>query len=273
MIKISGLDVGYGKKKVIKDLSLNIQKGESVFLGGANGSGKTTLLRALAGVLFTCGGEINVDEKKISDESRKKIAYIPSSLSYYGGLKLKDAIKLHSSVYKPFGYKDIGSYSFNLDRRVNSLSRGERTLFYLSLALSSSPEYLLVDDVIHFLDPHLREIFLKCILQLIEDEQLGLVIAAQSCSDIEGILERVVVLDRGEKVLDDKIENIKRTFVKLFSEDVPDDLPVVFKREWKEMKELYVYPYEKNKRWDDKIEHLSLSEILRAFIGGEYDLG
>ena len=271
MIQITGLDIGYGKKKVIQDLNLDIKRGESVFLAGANGSGKTTLLRALSGVLFVYGGEIVVEGKKLSEETRKKIAYIPSSLSFYDGLKLRDALTLQSSIYKPFTYQEIGGYSFDLDRRVNSLSKGEKTLFFLSLALSSFPDYLLIDDVIHFLDPHLREIFLKNILRLIEEEQLGLIIAAQSCSDIEGILERVVILDKGKKVMDESVENIKKTFVKVFTEDVPQDLPVVFEKEWKNMKEIYVYPYEKNKHWDGKIEYLSLSEILRAFIGGEYD--
>ena len=154
---------------------------------------------------------------------------------------------------------------------MGSLSKGEKTLFFLSLALSSFPDYLLIDDVIHFLDPHLREIFLKNILRLIEEKQLGLVIAAQSCSDIEGILERVVVLDKGKKVMDESVENIKKSFVKVFTEDLPRGLPVVFQKEWEDMKELYIYPYEKSKHWDGKVEYLSLSEILRAFIGGEYD--
>jgi hypothetical protein len=61
--------------------------------------------------------------------------------------------------------------------------------------------------------------------------------------------------------------------VKIFSDVIPKEFPVVFKREWRDMKELYVYPYRRKKGSDYRVKYLSLSEILRAFIGGEYDSG
>lgn len=273
MIKITNLDVGYKKKKVVNNFSIDINKGEIVFLSGANGAGKTTLMRAIAGVIYCSGGEILVDNDKINAESRKKIAYISSSLSFYEGLKLKEAIKLHSTFFQKYDYLPIGEYAFAMNSRISSLSKGERTLFLLSLALSFNPEYLLIDDVIHFLDPHLREIFLKHLLQLIEQEMVGVVIAAQGVADIEGILERIVVIDKGKKVLDDSVENIKRSFVKIYADVIPEEFPVVFKREWQDMKELYVYPFQRKKGSDYRVKYLSLSEIMRAFIGGEYDSG
>jgi len=270
MIEISNLTVRYRKKKAVDNLNLTIEKGESILLAGPNGSGKTTLLRAAAGVLNCPGGKVIIDNRKVDHRTREKTAYIPASISFYDSLKIKEAIKLHAAFFPEFSYKEIADYAFEHNQKIGTLSKGEKTLFFLSLALSTKPEYLLIDDVIHFLDPHLREIFLTSILQLIEEEQMTVIIAAQSSFDIEGILERVVVLDKGKVYIDETVENLKQKFVKIYSETVMDNLPVVFSRDWQGMKELFLYPYTPELKIKEKVEYLTLPEIIRAFIGGGY---
>lgn len=270
MIKISNLSVSYGKNKAVDNLNLEIKKGESILLAGANGSGKTTLLRSITGVLFPNTGKIIIDGQAVGHHSRRRAAYIPASISFYDSLTIAGAKRLYTAFYKNFNYEEIGGFSFDNNRRIGSLSKGEKTLLFLSLSLSASPDYLLIDDVIHFLDPHLREIFLHSILQLIEEEQLAVVIAAQSSFDVEGILERILVLDKGKVILDQNVEYLKQTFVKIYTEKKDTNLPVVFSRNWEGMNELYIYPYGPDLKIEEEIHHLALPEILRAFIGGEY---
>jgi ABC-2 type transport system ATP-binding protein len=272
MIEISNLSVHFGKTTALDDLTLEIERGESILLAGANGSGKTTLLRSIAGVLDFNSGEISVDNlNKV--EAKKKTAYIPASLSLYDSMRVKEAIRFHGSFFHPFDYKQIGGFQFKKDRRVGSFSKGEKTLFYLSLALSASPDYLMVDDVIHFLDPHLREIFINSILELIETNKLTIILASQAFFEIQGIPERLIILDKGKPVINDQIEKIKGSFVKVLSKSVPSNLPVIYQKDWGETKEFYIYPFfpDQKKDIEGKVEYLSLSEILRAFIGGEYD--
>lgn len=271
MIEVQNLTVKYGQKVALDNFSLRVKKGDSILLAGANGSGKTTLLRTISGILRQNGGEVLVDGESTGAKTRIKTGYIPASVSLYDGLKLKDAIKLHASFYPAFDYKPIGGCLLETSRRVGSLSKGEKTIFFLSLALATSPDYLLVDDVIHFLDPHLRDIFLREILKLIEMEEMALIIAAQSSFDIEGVLEKVVVMDKGQCILEDSVEGLKRKFVKLFVDEIPENIPVVFTRDWEGTKEIYIYPYSKDLPLEEKVEFLRLPEILRACIGGEYD--
>jgi len=271
MIEVSNLTVRFGSKTAVDNLSVSINKGESILLAGANGSGKTTLIRSMAGVLNTSAGKIYMDDLESGPVSRGKIAYIPASLSFYDGLKIKEAIKLHRSFYRGFTFKEIGGYSFDSNQKVSALSRGEKTLFFLTLALSCSPEYILIDDVIHFLDPHLRDIFLQTILKLIGEQELALVIAAQSSFEIEGILDRVIIMDKGKIFLDEPVEDLKCRFVKIYAEEFHQDLPVVFSRDWQGVKELFLYPFEPDLYPSGKVEYLNLPDILRAFIGGEYD--
>lgn len=270
MIKVENLRFCFGKTVALDKINISFDKGETTILAGANGAGKTTLLRNICGILNTRSGTITIDEMPVGHQTRKKIAYIPSSLSFYDGLRLGEAIRAHASFYNRFQYRPIGEYRFDMDRRVSGLSRGEKTLFLLTLALSTSPDYLLIDDVVHFLDPHLREIFLNSILQLIEDKELALVIAAQVPVDIEGIVDRVVIFDRGAIVLDESVINLKQKFVKVYGEDAPADQPVIFSKEWQGVKEMYIYPFAKEASSDLQVEHLNLTDILRACIGGEY---
>jgi ABC-2 type transport system ATP-binding protein len=277
MIKVSGIHVHFGKTHALDGIDLKIDKGECLLLAGANGSGKTTLLRSVAGVLSAHRGEVTIDGINVGPGTRLKTAYIPSTLSFYDSLRLKEAVALHASFYPGFSYREIGGFKFDMARKAGSLSRGEKTLFSLSLALSSSPAYLLVDDVIHFLDPHLREIFLNTIMELMEEEQLAVVIAAQSAADIEGVLERVLLLDRGKAALDASVESLKRSCVRVYTDQEPRDAeagpPVIYHRKWNGMNEIYIYPFEEHMKPAGRIEHLTLTEILRAFIGGEYGMG
>lgn len=270
MIAIDKINVRFGKTRAVDDLSLSIESGESILLAGANGAGKTTLLRALAGVLRTASGSIRYDERKADPRARKKIAYIPASISLYDGMTVKEATRMHAHFYgRPTAWT-VSGLAFPANLRIASMSKGEKTIFFLSLALGAAPDYLFVDDVVHFLDPHLREVFLASILRLIEEKRLTVIMASQSAFEIEGIPERVMIMEKGKIILDERVDMLKQKFVKFYSETIPRDIPVVFSRQWQNTNEMYVYPYLPEIHRLDGIEHLSLTEILRAFIGGEY---
>ncbi len=80
-------------------------------------------------------------------------------------MTVKEAARLHAHFYGRSAAWTIDGLTFPPGQKVASMSKGEKTIFFLSLALGASPEYLFVDDVVHFLDPHLREVFLTSILQ------------------------------------------------------------------------------------------------------------
>ena len=78
-------------------------------------------------------------------------------------------------------------------------------------------------------------------------------------------------MDKGKVFIDETVENLKQKFVKIYSEKIKENIPVVFFRDWQGMKELFLYPYTPELKIKEKIEYLTLSEIIRAFIGGGYD--
>ncbi len=271
MIRVKNYSFKYGKKAILQNLNIYFEKGETTILAGPNGAGKTTLLRSICGILRSGEGRIALDKYMSYHNIRRRIAYIPSSLSLYENMRLSEAVTAHSSFYKGYTFNNISGYDFDMKQKVSSLSRGERTLFYLSLVLGTNPQFLLIDDVIHFLDPHLRDLFRISIQERIETTKLGIIIATQDALDIEGLVDRIVILNRGVVVEDSPFEKIRSQCVKVYAEDDIKGQTVIFSRKWEGMKEQYIYPY--NPSEDDKfeVEYLRLSEILRAFIGGEYD--
>jgi ABC-2 type transport system ATP-binding protein len=271
MIAITDLSVRFGKTQALDGVSLEIPRGQCLLLAGANGSGKTTLLRTLAGVLFPDRGRITLDGGSLWPRQRHRLAYISAAQSAYDGLRLDQAIALHGSFYPEFCYDDIEGYRFDRQRRVGALSRGEKTLFLLTLALATQPAFLLLDDLLHLLDPHLRDIFLRHMVGLLGEQRISLVLASQSAAEVEGILERVVVLAAGRVVLNELVEDLKRRFVRLRLAEVPSGLPVIYAAPLAGLQEIYVYPYTPQPQWQDQVEYLTLPEILRAMIGGRYD--
>jgi ABC-type multidrug transport system ATPase subunit len=271
MIEIRDLRVRFGAVRAIDGLSLDVAAGESILLAGANGAGKTTLLRALAGVLRTTAASVRIDGAPVSAAARRRIAYLPASISLYDGLTVEQATRLHARFFGRRPELEIGALRLLPRQRVGALSKGEKTLLSLSLAMAAEPEYLFIDDVIHFLDPHLRDVFVDSVLRLIGERKLTLIIASQSASEIEGLPERVLVMERGRIALDEPVEELKRRFVRVYARQAPPGLPVVYAKDWPDGREMYVYPYRPEVQPLDGVEHLSLREILRAMIGGEYD--
>ena len=271
MITVENLSVRFGGIRAVDNLSLAVERGESILLAGANGAGKTTLLRALAGVLRPQAGSIRFDGLKASAEGRRKIAYLSASISLYDGLSVAEAVRLHGHYFGHDRSLEIQGLRLPPRQRIATLSKGEKTLFFLSMAMAAAPEYLLIDDVIHFLDPHLREVFLDSVLRLIEEKKLTLIMSSQSASEIEGLPDRVLVMEKGRIVIDEAVEALKRKFVRLYGQQLPPELPVVYSKDWQGTREVYIYPYQPEVQRLEGIEHLNLREILRALIGGEYD--
>jgi len=271
MIEITNLSVNFGRVKALEDLNLALSPGEAILLAGANGAGKTTILRALTGVLRTPGARISVAGIPVGPDSRRRTAYISASLSGYDSLRLGDCLRLHASAHPGFKMPSFNGIRMDTRRRLSTLSRGERALFFLGMGLGIQPECVLIDDVLHYLDPHLREVFLDALLQAVEESRTTVIIASQSPVEVEGLVERVVLLQSGRIILDRPVDQLKQRFLRVYSDTPPpENLPVVYHRRWSGSHEWYLYPWDGPPPPNTRAEHLGLPDILKALIGGHY---
>ena len=273
MLEIKNLSFSYGKTKVFKDFNLKIAEGQVCLITGINGVGKSTLLRLMAGVLRPAQGEIVFGER-LGDDPRRKIGFISDILSLYESLSVAQAIDFHKSVYNIPSFDDtlIKHTKIGFDKKIKELSSGQRTILHLSLILSIEPELLLIDEIIHSIDAYLRRVFLEQLVRLLTERRITVVMVNLNFHDIEHLVERVILLKAGEIAVDEDIETLKTKVKKIVSDSPPESLNILSRTDYSDHCEFYVYPFDEQSKGTitGEVVDLNLSEIVTAFIGGEY---
>ena len=265
------LSVRYGRRFAVRDLSVAFASSEAVVIAGANGAGKSTLLRALAGVIVPDRGRVALGPGLGRDE----IGFISDRLSLYEDWTLAEAWRFHKSEFRVEAATRPKIDGFELDdrRRIRNLSVGERTLFHLTLLLAQRPAVLLVDEVIHALDPFLREKFLETVIEAMDELKTAVIMVNHTLSDTGQIPERVLIMDDGRVILDDRREALESNVKKIQGDaPLPAELPVLFETRSEFRNERFVFPFRRDVRLDPALEvrDIGLDEIVKAFIGGAY---
>ena len=271
IIKVKNFSVRMGKKKILDNLNVDFKKGESVVIAGRNGSGKSTFLRCLAYVILPDQGQIDF----CNGITKEKIGFISDQLSLFEGYTVQQGIDFHSSVFaiKDFDYTLVDELKLDKNQKIKSLSMGQRTLFQLSLLLSQKPEILLVDEIIHSIDPYLREKFLEAVIDLMGDGQTTVIMVNHTFSEIEKIPERVLVMEKGQFILDERTENLGGKIKKIESDSkVSGEIPCILKKETEFHKEYFIYPFDEElkKKFPYEYKNLNLNDMIKAFVGGQY---
>lgn len=273
MINIKNLSFSYEKLKVFENFNLNVPEGQSCLITGINGVGKSTLLRLLAGVLEPDGGEI-VFHEKIGENPKRKIGFISDKLSMYESLTVAQGIDLHKSVYRVTEFDDslIKHTKIKYNQKIKELSIGQRTILHLSLILSAKPEILLIDEIIHSIDAYLRKVFLEQLIQLLSERKLTIIMVNLNFHDIEHMVDRVIMLKDGTIAVDEDIDTLKEKVKKVIAAEIPQELPVITRSGRPGSPEFFVYPFleEYREQVDGEVVDLNLTEIVTAFIEGEY---
>jgi len=271
IVEVENLKVSIGRKTVLDNIHIQFQKGESVVISGKNGAGKTTFLKCLANVILPDQGRIVFSEKVIPE----KMGYISDKLSLFENYSVKQGIDFHSDVYQiqDFDFTLINELKLNLNQKIKNLSAGERTLYHLGLILAQKPEILFIDEIIHVIDPYLREKFLEAVIDLIDRCQTTVIMVNHTFSEIEKIPDRVLVMEKGQFILDEQTESLGEKLKKVVAkEEIPEEVPCIFKREASYLKEYFIYPFDEalRKKFPHDYKNINLNEIIKAFIGGQY---
>ena len=273
MLQVKNLSFRYGRHRVFQDFRLDVPDGQVCLITGINGVGKSTLLKLIAGVLRPQRGTIEFPGLKGQDP-RRKIGFISDSLSLYRSLTVGQAIRFHKDVYGVQTFDDNLIRHTKIERgdKVKNLSAGQRTIFHLSLILSTEPEILLIDEVIHSIDAYLRKLFLDHLIALISRRKVTVIMVNLNFYDIEHIVDRVILFRSGRILVDEPIGELKSRVKKVVATHRPEPLAVLSSIDFPGYSEFYVYPYEPGLAvgLEGNVVDLDLTEIISGFIGGEY---
>jgi ABC-2 type transport system ATP-binding protein len=272
IVETRNISLGFSRKKVIEDLSVVFAKGEWAVIAGRNGVGKSTLLRCLAGVLLPDTGTV----VRAVDAPLAKVGFISDALSLFEDWSVERAVAFHCRVFAIAEFDDrlLKRLGLSQKDRIRNLSAGERAILHLSLVLSQKPSLLLIDEVMHMLDPYIRDLFIEALIENMAASQAAVLTVNHTFSDIERIPERVLVMDGGRFVIDDTTEALRGKMKKVVSRDpLPEALPCFFKKTDGLYKEYYIYPFLEEMRTEHGVDFqdIALPEIIKAFIGGGYE--
>ena len=207
---VNKISKSYGNKNVIRDISLNINRGEIVGLLGPNGAGKTTTFYTIVGLVKPNRGSIYLDKTDISDYpiySRGKmgISYLPQEASIFRGMNVEDnLLSIIEIIEKDKNKQEIvlqgllNEFDINHVRKSKSivLSGGERRRLEIARTLASNPQYLLLDEPLTGIDPvSIEEI--KLIIKKLKNKNIGILITDHNVRETLKIVDRVYIVNEG----------------------------------------------------------------------------
>lgn len=211
MIEIKNLTKKFDDKTVLDNISLSISDGSIFGLVGSNGAGKSTLLRILAGVFYTEGGNAYMDgEAPFENISvKEKIAFVSDFPYFLPGASLNSMAEYNKSIFanwnaEKFAYlKTV--FPINPYQKISTMSKGMQRQSAIILALSYMPKYILFDEIFDGLDPVIRELVKKILIEYVDETGATVVIASHNLRELEGFCDHIGLLHQGGILLEKDI--------------------------------------------------------------------
>ncbi len=204
MINIQNITKRYGRLEVLRNVSLQLQKGECVALIGPNGCGKTTLIKTILGLVIPQQGHVEFDGKDIQGEEsyRRQIGYMPQIGRYPDNMNIDQVMNMVLAVRKEDKIKDdLLFYSFELNKMkkksMRSLSGGTVQKVSAVLAFMFNPDVLILDEPTAGLDPLSSEILRN---KIIEERERGklVLITSHILSELDDLVTQIVFMHEGQ---------------------------------------------------------------------------
>lgn len=225
MIRTQKLVKNYGKKRVVKEISIEVEKGEVVGLLGPNGAGKTTTFYMVVGLVQPNSGKVYLDEKDITNLPMHKraqlgIGYLAQEPSIFRKLTVEENILVLWETMPWISRKDyesklkdllgeLGIYHLRKQKSY-TLSGGEQRRVEISRALSINPSFLLLDEPFTGIDPK-TVTDLQGIVRHLKDKGIGVLITDHNVRETLKITDRAYIVHKGEILISGNSEEIAKS--------------------------------------------------------------
>ncbi len=219
-ITVNQLTKNYGSQTAVNNISFSIEKGQILGFLGPNGAGKSTTMKILAGYISSTSGEAQLDSDIITVDSlitKSKIGYLPEHnplylemyvteyLSFVGGMFGLKGTVLKEKVVKVI---EMVGLMPEKHKKIEQLSKGYRQRVGLAQALIHEPEVLILDEPTTGLDPNQLVEIRKLIKEVGKNKTI--ILSTHIMQEVEAICDRVIIINKGNLVADDTLENLKK---------------------------------------------------------------
>jgi lipopolysaccharide export system ATP-binding protein len=212
----------YGKRPVVKDVSLSVKQGEIVGLLGPNGAGKTTCFYMIIGLVAQDGGAVTVDDQDITalpmhGRARRGLGYLPQEPSIFRKLSVEDNIlailETRSELSRQQRRQRLEDllHEFHISHLAKntgmSLSGGERRRVEIARALAADPQFILLDEPFAGVDP-ISVNDIKNIIRHLRDSGIGVLITDHNVRETLDICEHAYIIGEGHVIAEGTTEHI-----------------------------------------------------------------
>jgi branched-chain amino acid transport system ATP-binding protein len=212
LLEVDSIDAAYGNVQVLWDVSLSVERGETVALLGANGAGKTTTLKTICGGLTPTSGDVRFDGESIGDVPHeevvaKGVAHVPEGREIFTESSVRENLELGAYVDRS-GVEERLAEVYGVfprleeraDQRAGTLSGGEQQMLAIGRGLMSDPDLLLLDEASLGLAPVLVEDVFAAI-ERINEEGTTVLLVEQDIYNALGVADRGYVIKTGRITL------------------------------------------------------------------------
>jgi sulfate-transporting ATPase len=203
-LEACGLEAGYGRIAVVRDLDLQLRAGEILCLFGSNGAGKTTTVRTLSGLLPAKGGEVKLNGETVKAplhvRARMGLALVTERRALVKTLTVAENLRVTRADVE-YALEVFPELSEHLGRPAGLLSGGQQQMLSLARALARHPEVLLIDELSLGLAPIVVNRLLEAVRKA-ADEGMAVLLVEQHIAKALRIADRVNVMRRGSIVLE-----------------------------------------------------------------------
>ena len=222
MLKVENITKKYGDNVAVNNLSFTVDAGEIFGLLGENGAGKTTTFRIIMGLIDANEGKVTLDGKKIDYSETDNIGFVTEERSllikltvqeqieFYGTLKGLDKDTIDKRLDYWLEKFEITSYK---NRKIKELSKGNQQKIQFISAIINEPKLLILDEPFTGLDP-INVKLMKDAIYYLKEKGCSIIFSSHQMEYIEDFCEKLILLVKGNTILDGKLDDIKENYAK-----------------------------------------------------------
>lgn len=221
MLEIKNVSKGYGRQKVIEDMSFVVHDGCIHGLIGENSAGKTTLIKTIVGIYKADSGEVLYDGEAIYDHPKVKenVAYVADTNEYIPGYTVKRMVRFYKDIFERFDesafYALNEVFGLELKKSISALSKGQKMRLAFMLNMARHPKYLIMDEPTSGIDPIAKKKLFEALVQEVEATGMTVLISSHHLEELESICDEITMIKNGKIRIDASVEEAKENFAKL----------------------------------------------------------
>lgn len=222
MIEIKDCVMSFERgENALDGISVSVPEGSAYGLLGSNGAGKSTLLRLMTGIYKPASGSVMVDGEEVYDNPRikERVFLVGDETVQFTNMTLKQMRDYYKTFYATFSdelfEKLLGTVKLPRDKRLMTFSKGMKRQAAVICGLSCKTPYLLLDEAFDGLDPTMRNIVKKMLIDAMLDRKLTVIFSSHNMGEMDEFCDRVGLLHNGKVVFDRELDTVKGSIVKL----------------------------------------------------------